>query len=223
MENILSQKVYLNILSQSQKDLLPLIRQFQTDYYLVGGTAIALLLGHRESIDFDLFTYKNKNQLKAKANLQSKISDNIISIFEGKDQAHFILNGVKITFFNFPHSIPAKKVLDGIKTPSLLTLAAMKAFALGGRAKWKDYVDLYFILNNDVSLDEIIIHADLLFNSSTATLFNYRNFMEQLMYYDDVSYEEEVIYVSSLQPTNEEIKKYLTDISIEFLKNKALK
>ena len=59
MGNILNQKVYLNILSQGQKDLLPIIKQFQTDYYLVGGTAIALLLGHRESIDFDLFTYKN--------------------------------------------------------------------------------------------------------------------------------------------------------------------
>ena len=78
-------------------------------------------------------------------------------------------------------------MLDGIKVPNLLTLAAMNAFALGGRAKWKDYVVLYFILNNDVSLGEIIIHADLLFNSSTATLFNYRNFMDQLMYYNDAS------------------------------------
>lgn len=65
----MSQKVYLNILSQNQKDLLPLIKQYQSDYYLVGGTAIALLLGHRESIDFDLFTFKNKNQLKARKNL----------------------------------------------------------------------------------------------------------------------------------------------------------
>lgn len=219
----MSQKVYLNILNQSQKDLLPLISQFKTDYYLAGETAIELLLGHRESIDFDLFTFKNKNQLNAKAKLQSKTSDNIISIFEGKDQAHFILNGVKITFFNFPHTIPVNKVFDGVRMPNLLTLAAMKAFALGGRAKWKDYFDLYFILNQGVSLDEIIIKAGLLFNSSTATLFNYRNFMEQLMYYDDVSYEEEVTYVSSMQPTNEEIKKYLTHISIEFLKNKALK
>lgn len=223
MDNILHQKVYLNILNQSQKDLLPLIQQFQSDYYLVGGTAIALLLGHRESIDFDLFTYKNKNQLKTKANLQSKISDNIISIFEGKDQAHFILNGVKLTFFNFPHAIPVNKVFEGIRMPNLLTLAAMKAFALGGRAKWKDYVDLYFILNQGVSLDEIIIHADLLFNSSNATLFNYRNFMEQLMYYNDVSYEEEVTYVGHIQPTNEQIKKYLIDMSLDFLKNKALK
>ena len=132
----MSQKVYLNILNQSQKDLLPVISQFKTDYYLVGCTAIALLLGHRESIDFDLFTFKNKNQLNAKAKLQSKTSDNIISIFEGKDQAHFILNGVKITFFNFPYTIPVNKVFDGVRMPNLLTLAAMKAFALGGRAKW---------------------------------------------------------------------------------------
>lgn len=222
MENILSQKVYLNILSQNQKDLLPLIKQYQSDYYLVGGTAIALLLGHRESIDFDLFTFKNKNQLKARKNLEAKTSEKIISIYEGKDQAHFILNGVKITFFNFAHAIPVQKVFDGIKMPDLLTLAAMKAFALGGRAKWKDYVDLYFVLNSGIALNEIIDKASVLFNSEHSTLFNYRNFMEQLMYYDDVSYEEEVIYVGEKKPTNEEIKAFLTNASIEFLKNKAL-
>lgn len=218
----MSQKVYLNILSQNQKDLLPLIKQYQSDYYLVGGTAIALLLGHRESIDFDLFTFKNKNQLKARKNLEAKTSEKIISIYEGKDQAHFILNGVKITFFNFAHAIPVQKVFDGIKMPDLLTLAAMKAFALGGRAKWKDYVDLYFILNSGIALNEIIDKASVLFNSEHSTLFNYRNFMEQLMYYDDVSYEEEVIYVGEKKPTNEEIKAFLTNASIEFLKNKAL-
>ena len=178
----MNQKVYLNILSQSQKDLLPLIKQYKTDYYLVGGTAIALFLGHRESIDFDLFTNKNKNQLKAKTNLQSKMATSVITIFEEKDQAHFIVNGVKITFLNFPHKIQAKEVFEGIKIPDLLTLAAMKAFALGGRAKWKDYVDLYFILNQGIKLKEIIAKADMLFNSTNYTLFNYRYFMEQLMY-----------------------------------------
>jgi len=91
----LNQKVYLNILSQSQLDLLPLIKQYKSDYYLVGGTAIALLLGHRESIDFDLFTFKDKNQSRTKTLLQSKVSDKIVSILENKEQAHFIINGVK--------------------------------------------------------------------------------------------------------------------------------
>lgn len=70
----MKQEIYLNILNKNQKDLLPLIKQHLSDYYLVGGTAIALYLGHRESIDFDLFTYKNKNQLKTMLDLQKKRS-----------------------------------------------------------------------------------------------------------------------------------------------------
>ena len=48
------QNMHKNILSRSQTDLLPLISSFNREYYLVGGTAIALYLGHRRSIDFDL-------------------------------------------------------------------------------------------------------------------------------------------------------------------------
>ena len=48
--------MFKNILTANQLKLLPLVREFSRDYYLVGGTAIALHLGHRRSIDFDLFT-----------------------------------------------------------------------------------------------------------------------------------------------------------------------
>ena len=47
--------MHLEILSNEQLDLLPILAQFKREYYLVGGTAIALHIGHRESIDFDLF------------------------------------------------------------------------------------------------------------------------------------------------------------------------
>ncbi len=43
------------VLSDKQINLLPLVREFKREFYLVGGTAIALYLGHRRSIDFDLF------------------------------------------------------------------------------------------------------------------------------------------------------------------------
>ena len=52
-----------DILSKEQKELLPLIRQFKREFYLVGGTAIALQVGHRRSIDFDLFKLSNLNAL----------------------------------------------------------------------------------------------------------------------------------------------------------------
>ena len=47
--------MYKKILNKDQIELLPLIEQFKKEFYLVGGTAIALQIGHRRSIDFDLF------------------------------------------------------------------------------------------------------------------------------------------------------------------------
>jgi len=46
------------VLKNQQIELIPLLKLFEKDYYLVGGTAIALHIGHRYSIDFDLFTSK---------------------------------------------------------------------------------------------------------------------------------------------------------------------
>lgn len=52
------------ILTKNQQELLPLISQFSPQFYLVGGTALALQLGHRRSIAFDLFSEKDfKNDL----------------------------------------------------------------------------------------------------------------------------------------------------------------
>ena len=54
--------MHLEILSSQQRELLPFIAQFKRSFYLVGGTAIALHIGHRHSIDFDLFTIKKLNK-----------------------------------------------------------------------------------------------------------------------------------------------------------------
>ncbi|GIW64180.1 MAG: hypothetical protein KatS3mg092_0113 [Patescibacteria group bacterium] len=56
--------MFKNILTEEQIKLLPLIKLFSKNFYLVGGTAIALQIGHRRSIDFDLFTEKSFNPLK---------------------------------------------------------------------------------------------------------------------------------------------------------------
>ena len=94
--------------------------------------------------------------------------------------------------------------------PSLITLSALKAFALGGQAKWKDYVDLYFILSNYFLLKEVISRADELF----AGKFNGRLFRNQLRYFDDIDYEEKVEYLVKPFP-EDKIKEFLTDISLE--------
>ena len=134
-------------LNKHQIDLLPLIKSFQREFYLVGGTALALHLGHRQSIDFDLFKKKDIHPAKiAKQIAAHNLSFQLIH--KDTDQLHIWINRVKLTFFAYGFEVPHPIWFDQIiSMPLLIDLAAMKAFALGRRAKWKDYVDLYWLLN----------------------------------------------------------------------------
>ena len=152
------------ILSHKQVELLKFIKKYKKKYFLVGGTAIAFHIGHRSSIDFDLFTFEkiNSTGIKKQVSQSGFKSTVIVSL---PDQIHFIVNEVKITFFEFPFQIVSDiRYKDYFLLPDLLTLAAMKAFALGGRGKWKDYVDLYFIIKNNYSVGEIRKKVKALFN-----------------------------------------------------------
>ncbi|MBW1822556.1 MAG: hypothetical protein JRI92_12535 [Deltaproteobacteria bacterium] len=122
---------------------------------------------------------------------------------------HIVINSVKITFFNFPYEIDHLIVFNGIiKIPTLLDLAAMKTYALGGRAKWKDYVDLYYILKDHHDLKELSVRATEIFG----TYFNEKLFREQLCFFDDIDFSEKVDYMGK-EIKEEEIRKVLVDIA----------
>ena len=94
--------------------------------------------------------------------------------------------------------------------PDLLTLAAMKAFALRGRGKWKDYVDLYFILKNNCSVKDISSKAKALFND----VFNPVLFKKQLSFFDDINYTEQVDYMPGFEVPDDEVKAFLIDAAL---------
>lgn len=199
--------MHTEILSKEQFELLNLLNEFKKDYYLVGGTAIALHLGHRNSIDFDLFTNKSVKSKSIKNILDQRAIDYKI-LHEAYDQIHFILKNVKFTFLSYPFEIKHKTKFDNyITMPNLLDLSAMKSYALGGRAKWKDYVDLYFILNSGISLVQIEGRAKEIFSEK----FNVKLFRQQLAYYKDIDYSEPINYIGNIRPSEQEIKDYLTE------------
>jgi hypothetical protein len=182
--------MHLHILSKNQSDLMPYFKAFNRSFYIVGDTAIALHLGHRRSIDFDLFSPSPliKHRIKGKL-LTIPFKQN--TIFEDYDQIHLIINEVKTTFFNYPYSIDHSiKVENYITIPDLINLATMKAFALSRRAKWKDYVDLYFIIKDYFTIQEISQKADIIFGSQ----FNEKLFREQLAFHNDIDFSEPVDY-----------------------------
>lgn len=201
--------MHTEILNKEQIELLSVVSLFSKDYYLVGGTAIALYIGHRRSIDFDLFTHKNVKRRSIK-NFLKKNEIIYTILHEAYDQFHIVIKGVKLTFFNFPFKTEHKQNFEDIITmPSLLDLAAMKAFAFGGRAKWKDYIDMYFILKSGITLNQITNRAKQVF----ADAFNIKLFHQQLAYFDDIDYSEPVAFLSE-NPSENEIKKFLTEQSL---------
>ena len=203
------------ILNDKQIELLPLVGEFKREYYLVGGTAIALYLGHRRSIDFDLFKYASLNRKRNVEKIRSFGYEPLI-VWNVTDQMNLVINDVKLTFFQYPFLIQANNVFEErIHLPDLLDLAAMKAYALGRRSKWKDYVDLYFLLKEKYTLETISQRANEIYGN----LFSDKLFRSQLSYFEDVDYTEEVEYMIPNPPTEEEIKNFLEKVSTAIERN----
>jgi len=191
--------------------LLPLLKSFSKDFGLVGGTAIALHIGHRRSIDFDLFSPKKFGNLSIKNKISKfkKIDETIVNKL---GEYTIFINGVKLTFFHYPYQIEfSENFGNTIKMPNLLTLAAMKTFALGMRAKWKDYVDLYFIIKYHFTIKDISRRANKIFGLE----FNEKLFRTQLVYFKDIKYTEEIDYLRGFEVSDKIIKKQLTEFSLE--------
>ena len=205
--------MHKEVLNERQLELLPVMSQFRREYYLVGGTAIALYIGHRRSIDFDLFKLSGINHKK---NLD-KLSASGFGLTVTRrvmEQMNLIVNDVKVTFFQYPFAVePTNRFETYFRMPSLLQLAAMKAYALGRRSKWKDYVDLYFLLSEHFGLTDISTCATELFGE----LYSEKMFRSQLCYFDDIDYTEQVDYIMPNPPTDKDIKEALTMFSVKDL------
>lgn len=85
----------------------------------------------------------------------------------------------------------------------------MKAFTIDERAKWKDYVDLYFIIKDFFHIQKIINNAYSIFQDR----FNEKLFREQLTYFDDINFSEPIEYLVS-EPDNETIKNFLINAAL---------
>lgn len=197
------------ILTKEQVELLPILKPYYPNFGLVGGTAIALQLGHRRSLDFDLFSFKSFSAKRIRVDIKKNWQIDY-TYFQAESELTVLVNKVKLTFFQFPYKILYQEQYKNIfRMPNLLTLAAMKAFALGKRAKWKDYVDLYFLLKK-FDFEKIVQQADQLFGLE----FNEKLFRTHLAYHDDIDYSEEVEFLPEYAIPDQNIKKYLKEISL---------
>lgn len=190
--------------------LLPLLKKFKKEFYLVGGTAIAFHIGHRFSIDFDLF---KKGVIRHRAIVKKFEEQKEITtlIYKDENQLHLNCRNVKFTFFNYEFDLPHSVNIDNVITiPSLLDLSAMKAYALGRRSKWKDYADLFFILSHYYKIPEIAERANGIFGD----LFSEKLFRGQLSYFTGIDYSEKIEYLPGFETDEQTIKEFLTETAL---------
>lgn len=174
------------------------------DFYLAGGTALALQIAHRISIDFDLFSEKEipKNLLiKAK---RVFAGEKIAVSVNNRDELTIFVNNIKITFLKYPFPVLRKLVsYQGISLLSVQEIAATKTYVIGRRGSYRDYIDLYFIFKEQhVSLEETLRLAEKKYKNE----FNSRLFLEQLLYLEDVG-DEKIMFLKT-KVNKEDLSKF---------------
>ncbi len=187
--------------------LLPKFIRFK-QFYLVGGTALALQMGHRLSVDFDLFSRESLSSRLLEQVKNVFVSEKLVVTYRSPEQLNVEINGVKTTFFFFDYPVIEPFVpYRGLSLASIREIAAMKAFAIGKRLSFKDYVDWYFMLKEKrVTLPDVISLAQKKFGGD----FNDRLFLGQLVSLSDIP--EQTIDFLLDKVSKEEIERFLKGV-----------
>lgn len=200
-------------LSTETSEVFRILKDCVSGFYLAGGTALALELGHRISIDLDFFTQQSFSVREVADTLKAKGRLEITSQDEGTLNGE--LNGVKISFFEYKYKMlfPTKEYL-GVQLADERDIAAMKILAISDRGSRKDFVDL-FVLLKMYSLDEI-----LMFFNEKYKEYNYNtmHILKSLTYFNDADEDLEPIYIHPISWA--EVKKSIQNAVTEYLKIK---
>lgn len=173
----------LSILPSSQRRLWDELHTTPDHFTLYGGTAIALQLGHRQSIDFDFFTPQSFDPHRLYTQIPylreaeiMQLDNNALTCLVDRD------GPVMLSFFgglDFPIIEPP--IEDIIRIAGLRDAAGMKAAVIQKRAEQKDYLDIYALLQHGISLPAMFDAAKLLYQDA----FNAQITLKALVYFEE--------------------------------------
>ena len=198
--------IYKSVLSQKQIELLNKLKDILPDCYMAGGTALALQLGHRTSLDFDFYTRDRFEIEELLVNFQKSFKQVRVESV-AKDTLIIEVEGVSLSIFYYPYNLLRPLVhFNGVNLASIEDIAAMKMIAVSMRGKRRDFVDSYYLLEK-FTLDEII----------KLTLKKYPSYqpmviLKGLIYFKDAEQDD----------VSRKIKIFDDNFSWEAVKNKLL-
>lgn len=180
--------MFWTILDKERRDILPTLAEIAGDqFYLAGGTALALLLGHRDSIDFDFFTEHDFDYRELVSKIENHFKGSRINFLRSEPDTVtvFINEVIKLSFFRYNYRLLEPTILqDGLRLASLADIACMKLSAILSRSLEKDFVDIHRILK-EIPLSNLIKQCQIKFPTIDPQLI-----LKSLVYFDDIKQEE---------------------------------
>ena len=159
------------------------------DFYLAGGTALALHLGHRMSVDLDFFSNQNALGGRERARLERALARTVsMRIDEEKDETvHVTAGKTHVSFFYFTPALLRPAVLwNKIRIASVEDIGCMKLSAVVGRGSKKDFYDLYVIATEVIPLSRLLSLAQEKFPHAADFT---AQALRALVYFDDADTE----------------------------------
>ncbi|PIU01757.1 hypothetical protein COT68_01505 [bacterium (Candidatus Torokbacteria) CG09_land_8_20_14_0_10_42_11] len=174
-------------LAKETKNVLALLNKqdWIQDFYLSGGTGLALQLGHRLSIDLDFFASQPFQSAKIIQRLS--VLGEFILEQEAEGTVRAALNNVKLDFLFYPYPLlkPTAKY-EKIKIAHPLDIALMKITAIASRGSKKDFIDLYLLCQKETNLKDLFA---LLPQKFAKVKYESYHLAESLIYFEDAESE----------------------------------
>ena len=179
--------MFYNILDEKRINILPLFEGFKKDFYLGGGTALAIQIGHRDSVDFDFFSERDINTKELFEHLREIFKEHILlKIQEEYNTLTVLVDAtIKISFFGYKYKLIKETINnENLFLASIEDIGCMKLSAITGRASNKDYIDLHFILKR-VSLSDLLEDAHIKYPELERNLI-----LKSIVYFEDITMEK---------------------------------
>ncbi|MFM7853523.1 MAG: nucleotidyl transferase AbiEii/AbiGii toxin family protein [Flammeovirgaceae bacterium] len=172
------------------------------DFNLVGGTALALHLGHRMSDDIDLFTSQSYELVSLKDYIQRKFSADVYA--ETSIGLRCYIQRVKTDFLNYPYApLQPPVTVEGIRMLQVPDIASMKLSAINNRSAKRDFYDLYFLLQT-YSLENLIK-----FFLTKYKINDPFSLIRSLTYFDDAEKDIDPVLILKKDLTWLKVKKFI--------------
>ncbi len=175
------------------------------DFVLVGGTALALQLGHRISVDIDLFSSEpfNENEMADFLRTQYHFELDFIS----KNTLKGEINGVQLDCITHQYPwINSPIMEENIRLASFVDIAALKLNAIAGNGtRIKDFIDIAY-LSSQIPLNKMLEGYELKYNANPIIP------IKAIAFFDDINFDEPIKMANGLKLNWKKIEKRLKDM-----------